>query len=203
MHSQPWQKALKKTVNLEFHLKFQQFPKYSGQKLANTILINFDQIWPNLTKSSILVKFVLLGIFSKKWKHCWSPFAKVESHQALTSWALTIVFLSQRSNIEPMMISWILCTLVGLLIWISGFMKLKSLRNVVFRIYCKPGLTNVSKHSFDGLKVLHDLIAHIYISIYSWIYMHEIFSIVVPTCEHTKKGTQTKKETIYITSLII
>ena len=33
----------KKTVNLEFHLKFQQFPKYSGQKLANTILINFDQ----------------------------------------------------------------------------------------------------------------------------------------------------------------
>ena len=160
-------------------------------------MTKFDQIWPNLTKSSILVKFVLLGIFSKKWKHCWSPFAKVESHQALTSWALTIVFLSQRSNIEPMMISWILCTLVGLLIWISGFMKLKSLRNVVFRIYCKPGLTNVSKHSFDGLKVLHDLIAHIYFYLFLNLYAWNIFHCCSNLWTYQKRYTNKKRNNIH------
>ena len=68
-------------------------------------MTNFDQIWPILTKFdqimvfdqiwSNLVKFVFLFFL---WKHCWSPFAKVESHQALTSWALTIVFIPKKQH---------------------------------------------------------------------------------------------------------
>jgi len=61
-------------------------------------LTKFDQIWPNHGFCQIWSNLYFWFFFLKKWKHCWSPFAKVESHQALTSWALTIVFIPKKQH---------------------------------------------------------------------------------------------------------